>query len=94
MNNQSNTSIFRRVTSVGVLCIALLGSFGCSSKPSDLDPVIKGAHKTRAIYYPSTDFKVAAVVVTESGDVIYFRANGLGQKRDEVLLFNVRDFAE
>ena len=37
MNNKSNTCIFRRVTSVGVLCIALLGSVlfsGCTDRPT------------------------------------------------------------
>ena len=36
MNNKSNTKNYRRVTSVGVLCIALLGSVffsGCAKDP-------------------------------------------------------------
>jgi hypothetical protein len=50
MNNKSNTSIYRRATSVGVLCIALLGSVAFASVPerviylkntTDLSPVNK-----------------------------------------------------
>lgn len=65
---------------------------GCTSGPSDLEPIINGKHEVAKTYYPSTDDKVSAVIVTKKGDVYYYRANRYGTLRDERLLFNVHDF--
>jgi hypothetical protein len=54
MNNKSNTRNFRRVTSVGVLCIALLGSVvfltGCGAgfNPEMTDGLIDKRHESKA----------------------------------------------
>jgi hypothetical protein len=61
------------------------------SSPKDLAPIINGKHDVAKVYYPSTDHKVSAVVVTKSGDVYYYRANGFGDLKDEKLLFNIHD---
>lgn len=54
MNNKTNTSIFRRVTSVGVLYIALLGSVvfltGCGAglNPEMTNGLIDKRHESKA----------------------------------------------
>ena len=75
-----------------LLIASLLIISGCgSSTPKDLEPIINGKHEVHKVYYPSTDNKVSAIVVTKGGDVYYYRANGFGELRDEKLLFNVND---
>tara|TARA_R110002096_G_scaffold327284_5_gene521278 strand:+ start:1848 stop:2132 length:285 start_codon:yes stop_codon:yes gene_type:complete len=81
-----------RALKVYFLAALLVCFSGCNlSGPEDLEPIISGKHDVAKVYYPSTDSKVSAVVLTVSGDVYYYRANGLGTLRDEVLLFNVND---
>ncbi len=64
-----------------------------SSKPKDLEPIINGQFKdAQKVFYPSTDFKVSAIVVDKNGDVWYLRMNGEAEMKDNVKLFNVSEF--
>ncbi len=74
---------------VAIISITLSGCL--SSTPKDLEPIIRGKHDVSKIYYPSTDSKVSAIVVTKDGEVYYYRLNGFGEPRDEVFLFNKND---
>jgi len=77
---------------VAVTLVAVLFT-SCGSKPQDLQPIIEGKFKdAKAIYYPSTDDKVAAIVIDKDGNVWYFRLNGFSQLRDEKQLFNVSQY--
>lgn len=66
---------------------------GCvESTPKDLEPIINGQFKdAKAVFYPSTDHKVSAVVVDKDGNVWYLRMNGFSTMRDEKKLFNVSE---
>lgn len=75
------------------LLVAVLFT-GCSieSTPKDLEPIINGQFKdAKAVFYPSTDGKVSAVVVDKDGNVWYLRMNGFSTMRDEKKLFNVSE---
>jgi hypothetical protein len=75
------------------LLVAVL-LIGCdtSSNPQDLEPIINGRFKdAKAVYYPSTDNKVSAVVIDKKGNVWYLRMNGFAEMRDEKELFNVSE---
>jgi hypothetical protein len=79
-----------------VLCALLVAVLlvGCDihSTPQDLEPIINGRFKdAKAVYYPSTDGKVSAVVIDKDGNVWYLRMNGFAEMRDEKQLFNVSD---
>lgn len=78
------------------LLLVVLIFTGCdSSSPKDLEPVINGRFKqAKAIYYPSTDIKVSAVVVDKNGDVWYLRMNALADMRDEKILFNISEYCD
>lgn len=68
---------------------------GClpETTPRDLEPVINGQFKQpKAVHYPSTDYKVAAVVVDKDGNVWYIRMNAKGQVKDNKQLFNVSEY--
>ena len=76
------------------LLVAVL-LIGCdiSSTPQDLEPIINGRFKdAKAVFYPSTDNKVSAVVVDNNGNVWYLRMNGYAEMRDEKKLFNVSEY--
>lgn len=76
--------------------IVIIGLSSCGgSKPSDLDPVINNNFKdAKTVFYPSSDFKVSAVIVDRNGDVWYLRMNGIGQLKDQQKLFNVSDYCQ
>jgi hypothetical protein len=63
-----------------------------SSTPQDLEPIINGRFKdAKAVYYPSTDYKVSAIVIDKNGNVWYLRMNSSAEMRDEKQLFNVSE---
>ena len=73
----------------------LTGCNGCmpQSSPTALQPIINGAYKNaQAVFYPSTDYKVASIIVDEKGDVHYIRMNCFGTIKDQKKLFNVNEF--
>ena len=80
-----------------IVCILLMAVFSSclypSSRPADMKPIIDGKYKdARSVYYPSTDQKVAAIIVHKNGNVWYLRMNAAGNMRDEIRLFNVSDY--
>lgn len=76
-----------------LLLTLLCSCSNTESTPSDLQPIISGQFQdAKAVYYPSTDFKVSAVVVDKDGNVYYLRMNAVDQMRDNIKLFNVNDF--
>jgi len=75
-----------------VLVAVLLVGCDISSNPQDLEPIINGRFKeAKAVYYPSTDNKVSAVVIDKNGNVWYLRMNAFSEMRDEKQLFNVSE---
>lgn len=73
--------------------IFVLSSCTNGSKQSDLAPIINGQFKdAKSVFYPSTDYKVAAVIVDKNGDVWYLRMNGNAVLKDYVKLFNVSSY--
>ena len=74
------------------LLVAVLFTGCLESTPKDLQPIIDGRFKgAKAVYYPSTDYKVAAIVIDKNGNVWYLRMNGVDQIKDEKELFNVSE---
>jgi hypothetical protein len=69
---------------------AVLSSCTWSSGIKDMQPIIDGRFKTaKAIYYPSSDYKVSAVIVDSSGNVWFIRLNADAEVKDDKQLFNV-----
>lgn len=68
-----------------------------SSNPNDLKPIIDGRFKdAKAVYYPSTDYKVSAVIVDKNGDVWFIRMNSdnVPVVKDDKILFNVTQYCQ
>ncbi len=64
-----------------------------STKPKDLEPIISRQFKdAKAVYYPSSDYKAAAVIVDKNGNVWYVRLNATGELKDNKQLFNVSEY--
>jgi hypothetical protein len=75
-----------------LLVAVLLVGCDMSSTPQDLEPIINGRFKdAKAVYYPSTDYKVSAIVIDKNGNVWYLRMNSSAEMRDEKQLFNVSE---
>lgn len=75
---------------MSILMASVLSSCTWSSGPKDLQPIIDGRFKTaKAIYYPSSDYKVSAVIVDSSGNVWFIRLNADAEVKDDKQLFNV-----
>jgi hypothetical protein len=86
--------LFRPAQLAAILLLAAVFS-GCfdGSKVKDMQPIVDGRFKdAKAVFYPSTDFKVAAIVVDKDGNVWYLRLNGDAEMRDEKQLFNVSQY--
>lgn len=86
-----------RKSSILIIGLVLFFFYGCekSSKPIDLEPVINGRFSdAKAVYYPSTDYKVSAIVIDKDGNVWYLRMNAFSEMRDEKKLFNISDYLE
>ena len=76
-----------------LMSILVLSSCTWSSGPKDLGPIIDGRFKTaKAIYYPSSDYKVSAVIVDSSGNVWFIRLNADAEVKDDKQLFNVNTY--
>jgi hypothetical protein len=82
------------------LIIALVIAFfvnliSVSSNPRDLQPIIEGRFKNaKAVYYPSSDCKVCAVIVDSGGNVWYLRMNGYATVKDDKQLFNISTYKQ
>lgn len=82
-----------KIAAICILAAVLFQSCLTGGKPSDLQPIINGKFKdAKAVYYPSTDDKVAAIVIDKDGNVWYLRMNFFSQMRDEKQLFNVSQY--
>lgn len=76
-----------------LMLAAVLSSCRWSSGPKDLQPIINGRFKTaKAIYYPSSDYKVSAVIVDSDGNVWFIRLNADSEVKDDKQLFNVNTY--
>lgn len=76
-----------------LMLAAVLSSCRWSSGPKDLQPIIEGRFKTaKAIYYPSSDYKVSAVIVDSDGNVWFIRLNADSEVKDDKQLFNVNTY--
>lgn len=76
-----------------LMLAAVLSSCRWSSGPKDLQPIIEGRFKTaKAIYYPSSDYKVSAVIVDSDGNVWFIRLNADAEVKDDKQLFNVNTY--
>lgn len=76
-----------------LLLMIVLSSCQANSTPKDLQPIIEGQFKdAKSVYYPSTDYKAAAIIIDKQGNVWYLRMNGVANMRDKVQLFNVSEF--
>ncbi|MCP4100364.1 MAG: hypothetical protein GY750_02895 [Lentisphaerae bacterium] len=73
------------------VCLTCLLAAGCTGE-YDLAPLVGHENDVEKVYYPSSDYKPAAVVVDKNGDVTYYRLNGFGKLKDKKRLFNIKEF--